>query len=885
MGQNRDYLHANALVLAVAFMLACMSGCKDKGPAGESSSISPGDKPAAAMEAPVSKPLTLTPLISETLAPSDSPQTVAYKDQVKVTIPGGLLKDSRKLTISSIDDPPPPNYEGFKQGAVYDISLEGLSQFDEDILIEFPYMLTGLESEYPAAALNWVEYFEPSMGIWFPVPSTVDPQRKTVMVRTRHLSTYALLSPQGEGGYKLGVYEDSLTGGVVLVIHFNEKEVRTATGMFKNEKLLFELRNAGDSTFHGYIAKLAEYAYAALAAYKKYDFDLYSKPLHIYLGSPKSISSSYHNEWTGNISFNTTPSTPEELQYAVSHEMFHNVQLNYFWPQAFPYRRGWLEATAEYAACRIAMPEYSYWGKLDKDYRRKVLAKYLTKELTYFPAGNSAYDANQDPWANHEYAAVYFVDRICRKGAALNGVTPQAYFMKMFKSATTLMARFSNGWDGLEAFLIKEHPAEYSLPRQYADFAVDYLVNKQSPMYFGMVPGTNDEEYRTTGPVDPGALEATYSLAEDGEGQHHIFSFEEKLTSKTIKATMKLTKYEKWSATVVALESPEDVFVTAYKLKKDDRAQGGEPDRLPNPPTKFPKIYSFDKDDALYIVASSLRASQSVHVVIKPNFDPPLVGIWEGRPAFSEEALRLIIEREQGKNIVGVLVMGDRLLFKGVWNETSKVWGLHVAPLPDSPEARKLLEEPSFTQGSPYTSLRPFSAGQLQLMAPPCILTKKGEKPGDPKDDPYRQAEEYLEKAEKAAKPSDKKEAGVEKEAFMAVPPGGGKFAEVKEEAGKYLAATEKFVAAVEAVTGPEDVVAALDALTEALKSFALKFAAHPEFKEMKNPPEELAAIMEKLMPAVTKMEAAMEKIKPYAKDPKVQEAQKKLEDAKAILR
>ena len=903
MRPNRDYLRTNALLLAVAFMLAWMGGGKDQGPAGESFPNSAGDKPAAAGEAPVSKPLTLTPLISETLSPSDSPQTVAYQNRIKVTIPGGLLKDSRKLTISSIDDPPPPNDEGFTQGAVYDISLDGLSQFDEDILIEFPYVPTGLEGKYPAAALNWVEFFEPSKAIWYPVPSTMDPQRKTVIVRTRHLSTYALLTPLGGDDYKLGIYEDSLTGTLLLVIHFNEKEVRKSTIQFKEEPLSFELRNAGKTTFHGYVAKLAEYAFAALAKYRESKFDLYSKPLHIYLGAPPpkrkgfwqemvpdalwpGIPSAKHNSVTGEISFNTTPSTPAELQYAIAHEMFHNVQLHSYRSAEFPYRRSWLEAAAEYAACRIAMPEYKFWGKLDKEYRQKVLTKYLTKELTYFSFWNPAYDENKDPWANHEYAAVYFVDHICREGAALKGMTPQEYFTKMFKAATNQMAHLSDGWDGVAAFLLNEHQAEHSLPRQYADFAMHYLLDPKSPMYFKLIPGTDELDDRTSsGPVEPGALEAAYLLAEDGTAQNHTFSFEEKLTSKIIKATLKSTKNDKWSATVVALESPEDVFVTAYKLKKDDRAQGGEPDLLPNPPTKFPKIYSFDKDDALYIVASSVRASQSVHVVIKPQIDPPLVGIWEGRPAFSEETLRLIIEREKGKNITGVLVQEDRLPFKGVWDETGKVWRLYVSPLPDSPEARKFMEEPRFTQGSPFTSLQPFSAGQLQLLAPPCILTKKGEKPGDPKDDPYKQTEEYLKKAKTADVPSDKKEAGVEKEALLSVSPGGGKFADVREEAEKYLAATEKFAVAVESVTGPGDVVAALDAVTEAFKSFALKLKAHPEFKEMKNPPEELAGIMEKFAPAVTKTKAAMEKIKPYAADPKVKEALKKLEDAKAILR
>jgi hypothetical protein len=115
----------------------------------------------------------------------------------------------------------------------------------------------------------------------------------------------------------------------------------------------------------------------------------------------------------------------------------------------------------------------------------------------------------------------------------------------------------------------------------------------------------------------------------------------------------------------------------------------------------------------------------SAQITIRPEFKSPIIGTWEGRPPYSEEPLLLIVEREQGKNIVGLLVMGDRMPFKGVWDEANKVWGIHLAPMPDSPEARRLMESPQFTQGSPFTSLKPISEKQLQLFAPPCTLTKK----------------------------------------------------------------------------------------------------------------------------------------------------------------
>jgi hypothetical protein len=118
----------------------------------------------------------------------------------------------------------------------------------------------------------------------------------------------------------------------------------------------------------------------------------------------------------------------------------------------------------------------------------------------------------------------------------------------------------------------------------------------------------------------------------------------------------------------------------------------------------------------------------SAEIAIKPEADSPLVGAWEGTPAYAPDAMQLIIERVQGKDIVGLIVMGDRMPFKGIWNEAAGVWGIHIAPMPDSPTVRKIMEDPGFTKGDPFTSLKLLDDGQLQLFAPPCILHKKSGK-------------------------------------------------------------------------------------------------------------------------------------------------------------
>ena len=186
----------------------------------------------------------------------------------------------------------------------------------------------------------------------------------------------------------------------------------------------------------GFIAKVAEFALATAFRYQSQHFKLYSAPLHIYVDDSSEIPHSYHSAFTCTVGVNTSASALEDLdtlQYTVAHEMFHNVQRTFYWPHEFGTRRGWLEAIAEYAACRIAMDGYRYMGKLDKPNRQQILKNYLTKDLTYF----RVFRDDSDPWQNHEYAASYFLERVCLNGARQLHVTPRI-FMKMFQWAAPM---------------------------------------------------------------------------------------------------------------------------------------------------------------------------------------------------------------------------------------------------------------------------------------------------------------------------------------------------------------------------------------------------------------------------------------------------------------
>jgi predicted small secreted protein len=118
---------------------------------------------------------------------------------------------------------------------------------------------------------------------------------------------------------------------------------------------------------------------------------------------------------------------------------------------------------------------------------------------------------------------------------------------------------------------------------------------------------------------------------------------------------------------------------------------------------------------------------------------------------------------------------------------------------------------------------------------------------------------------------------------------GGGKYGDVKKVFGKYIDATEKFATTMDGVKSADDVVKAIEAYTVVAKDLGPQIkgfeAKYPEFKDMENPPEELKPLVDRMTAVATKMMGSMGKIAEYASDPKVQEAQTKLNEVMGSMR
>jgi len=138
----------------------------------------------------------LTTLSDQAVQPSDKDQMVSYADKLQVTIPGGQLKESQKLVISAVGNPPAPSSHE-TQLAVYDISFEKQHEFDSNLTFKFAYDPALVVGDLPPQETLHVATFYDDARAWVPVPSTVDPASNTITVQTPHNGMWQVVKTTG----------------------------------------------------------------------------------------------------------------------------------------------------------------------------------------------------------------------------------------------------------------------------------------------------------------------------------------------------------------------------------------------------------------------------------------------------------------------------------------------------------------------------------------------------------------------------------------------------------------------------------------------------------------------------------------------------------------
>lgn len=588
--------HAWLVCLVSTLLLAPAVGCrKERSPAAPSS--------------PTAQAAQLSVIKSQALSPSDSPQTVACEGQIRVTVPGELLRSPATLTISAVANPPQPPGPDIRVLAAYDVSLGDVRQLPGELEIELPVPADALRTDCPPEASLCAGYFDAAAQGWVELPTTLSSDRKSMKVRTSHLCIL-------ETWYITPKY--TFLPGRDFGVFYHKDAVTKASIDYKAR---FPATNPA---IPGYVSDIYEFARQARDAYAKHDLKPYAQPLWI-LVMPDSSNPAY--TWHLQRLFMTCGSSkPDVLQYAVAHEMFHAIQhAGYSRRQATRLdHKWWLEATAEYASSRLAMSKYRYMGKLDE----QVMPPRMLLVQLHF-SGSLESDAAIAGAQYHQYQMGHFLEFICRQ---MRPGDPQGFFVEMYKNVVRRTIE-GEGWiesapsavDSLDAFLTACNK-DTSLDDMFRKFALFYLLSSDSPMNMTGAP---------PGQVNPKATSGTFTLKATQKATEPLsFMMSGRHTADMMIVTAEMRQGQSSREVVVELaehELPPRTALFVCKLPGKERARMETLGVFATPQQAKDSIsVTLGADDQISLVAVNDHPQvHTIRAVVK-SATSTILGVYEG---------------------------------------------------------------------------------------------------------------------------------------------------------------------------------------------------------------------------------------------------------------
>ncbi len=449
-----------------------------------------------------------------------------------VKIPEKTFSSTQKVEIAKPSQTPKPQI-----GKVL-VSYELLCNadfFNKPVVIEFN--VTELEkvskSNKTLAEKYVVAYYDEIGKVYVEVPFEVNSAEKKIVVKTDHFSLWALI----------GVEDYVVATSPHFTIRFYDSS--QAAGL-------------GARDIYGYVAKVRELLEEAYAIYVKAGFTPPKDKISVYVIDAEE---SHYTPFTGNIIISTKSYSDNATKHEIAHELFHlfqNQEMNIF---RMSMQRWWIEATADYAADKIAFKTGEMGSGIKKNYYELPL---------------STVDGN------HEYATAFFVDWLVRGGIPFNSL------WKAVKERYAIVGVEK----ALDEYLAKSQRT--SLLTEYSRFIDFILFNNNSP-----IKGAASEMVST--PV--------HFSAEGGSKNINV-KIDKPYSSKVVGITCEVPKELKTRDLVIIATSGIDsqVSVRVYLLEGNERGK----EKLIGTinAVNRPAMVKVSEKDAVYIVASSEKAGE-----------------------------------------------------------------------------------------------------------------------------------------------------------------------------------------------------------------------------------------------------------------------------------
>ncbi len=417
------------LGLLIVAVLASLIACQGP-PAGDDAP--PGQKavnPPAVQE---------QALLTQELVPSAADQTIAIREQLAITLPGGLLAGEATLTVTEIGQGAPAPPESREALAIYGIQLGDQAEFSQPLTLELAYDPSELDADAPADAQLTVAFYDEERGAWVTVPAQVDEARQRLIVHTDHLSVWAYFR-------WLRGYETHYCGDAFALAYDQQTVTGGSAASYSGP--------VSEPVWSGWpaiVSDICNFMNTAHDAYKQAGFALPAGRIHVAIGE---YADPYTEAFSGVIHM-TLESWHDEnlLRQQAAHELFHVVQMHQLGTRTMERRRWWMEATAEYASSAVAWASRGGTGTMGSDIRPRYLELPLVSRDDY-----------------HDYSSAHFL-------AYLRDQIPTLTFTEMWDAAA--------GGDGTLDLLDAAVTTKSGTPLGlwYVRYAQHFVFDATSPM-------------------------------------------------------------------------------------------------------------------------------------------------------------------------------------------------------------------------------------------------------------------------------------------------------------------------------------------------------------------------------------------------------------------
>lgn len=389
-------------------------------------------------------------------APSTERPTMTLPQAAGSAAPKVLGEGASSITIREVAGLPAPLPEGVEALSVHHV--EGPVP-PGGALLEFPYDTARLPADADPGAHLALAHLDPKAGRWILAAALVDPEHQVLRTRTRHLSAWAV------------IYHDlkwSIWPSKRFSIVYDPKEtivIHQAKG------------SAGTVAAKDFAQELGVMLDESLRRYHTAGFQLpegdpeMGDRVWAFLGNttsywgPPAVESQW-SAYSGNLLFPSSYDNREQAAHDAAHELFHKIQNLDLNIASMDLRRWWVEATADYAAARIALAQ----AGPSRTMGTAIKPRYLEKSITF----TIPEDDGKQPQSFHDYATSHFIDFLVRQGVGFKGMWDAVADPSWGDTGQVL--------DPLDKHLRKTLGSTRGLDAQYQAFAKHYLFEAGSPM-------------------------------------------------------------------------------------------------------------------------------------------------------------------------------------------------------------------------------------------------------------------------------------------------------------------------------------------------------------------------------------------------------------------